>query len=383
MIKAVFFDLDETLLGNPTDSFIRGYLGSVTHYFMARCGVDPSPIIRKSIPVVSGTRTGERDNMDIFLSMLEPLFDQPKDVVKQLFEEYYTEEYPKLRGITAPGARSAEIIDRTRGAGYKVVIATNPLYPEIALRQRLEWAGLTSDFAAYDFVTTGEAMHFAKPNPAYYAEILARVGLEPDEVIMVGDHLINDKQAASAIGIRTVTMDVHQHDMYFDLLPDFARWQPADLQASAIIPQWLGNLGALMGQTHDMPTHFWDQHPFEGEWSPSQIVCHLWDHEGLVHRPRLERIKAEDNPFIAEAPTPPKPDEFPPCAPDGQAAVRAFFEARHETIRFVQTLTYEDWQRSARHSIFGPTTLLEMAYFTAQHDRLHLRQLCQTIGGCE
>lgn len=383
MIKAVFFDLDETLLGNPTDSFIRGYLGSVTQYFMARCGVDPAPTIRKSIPVVSGNRAGDTANMTIFLDMLAQTFNQPADVVEALFEEYYTEEYPKLRALTAPGARSAEIIDRTRGAGYKVVIATNPLYPEIALRQRLEWAGLTSDFSAYDFVTTGEAMHFAKPNPAYYAEILARVGLEPDEVVMVGDHLINDKQAASAIGIRTVTMDVSQHDHYFDVLPDFAHWQPADLQPSAIIPQWLGNLGALFGQTADIPPHFWNQHPFEGEWSANQIVCHLWEHERLVHRPRLERIKAQDNPFIAESPTPPGPEEFPPCAPDGHAAVRAFFEERQQTIAFVKGLSLEDWARPARHSIFGPTTLLEMAYFTAQHDRLHLRQLCQTIGGCE
>jgi len=383
MIKAVLFDLDETLLGNPTDSFIRGYIGHLTQYFMARCGVDPSPTIRKAIPIIAGIRTGDRDNLDIFLTMLQPVFDRSKQEVHQLFEEFYAEEYPKLRSLTAPGERSAEIIDRTRGAGYKVVIATNPLYPENAIRQRLEWAGLTPDFAAYDFVTTAEAMHFAKPNPAYYGEILARIGLEPDEVVMVGDHLINDKQAASVIGIRTVTMDVTQHDSYFDILPDFINWQPADLQPQAIVPQWLGNLGALYGQTHPVPEHFWDQHPFEGEWSPNQIVCHLLEHEGLVHRPRLERIKAQANPFIAESPTPPGPQEFPPCAPDGDAAVRAFFEARQQTIAFVQGLSADDWRRPARHSIFGPTTLLEMAYFTAQHDRLHLRQLCQTLGGCE
>jgi len=383
MIKAVFFDLDNTLLVNPTNSFIHGYLSSLTKHFMATCGVDPSPTIRKCIPVVSGVRTGQGDNSDIFLTMLQPVFDLPKQEIQRLFEEFYANEYPKLRHLTEPGARSAEIIDRTRGAGYKVVIATNPLYPESAIRQRLEWAGLTPDFAAYDFVTTAENMHFAKPNPAYYAEILARVGLEPDEVVMIGDDPINDKQAASTIGIRTITMDYSQHDSYFDSLSDFVNWQPAELHPQAIVPQWLGNLGALFGQTNGVPAHFWEQHPFEDEWSPSQIVCHLLEHEGLVHRPRLERIKEQDNPFIAESPTPPGPAEFPPCAPDGHAAVQDFFEARQQTIAFVQGLSAEDWQRPARHSIFGPTTLLEMAYFTAQHDRLHLRQLCQTIGGCE
>ncbi|MCU0475541.1 MAG: HAD-IA family hydrolase [Anaerolineae bacterium] len=383
MIKAVFFDLDDTLLGNPTDSFIRGYLGSLTRYFTARCNIDPAPTIRKSIPVVSGARTGDQNNLDLMLAMLEPTFDRPAAEIRALFEDFYAEEYPALHTLTHPGARSAEIIDRTRGAGYKVVIATNPLYPESAIRQRLAWAGLTPDFAAYDFVTTAEAMHFAKPNPAYYAEILARVGLEPDEVVMVGDHPINDQHAASAIGLHTVSMDVHQHDSYFEVLPRFAMWQPNPLQPAAIAPQWLGNLGALFGQIADMPAHFWNQHPFENEWSPLQIVCHLYEHEGLVHRPRLQTIHAQDNPFIAEPPAPANATDFPPCFDDGAQAARAFFAARQDTLRFIESLAPDAWARPARHSIFGPTTLLEMAYFTAQHDRLHLRQLCQTIGGCE
>lgn len=384
MIRAVFFDLDDTLLGNPTDSFIRGYLGSLTAYFMARCGVDPSPTIRTAIPLIaSGKRDAYTSNLDLFLAQLQPVFDRPVDEVRDLFEAFYAEEYPKLQPITRPGARSAEIIDRTRGAGYKVVIATNPLYPESALRQRLMWAGLTPDFAAYDLVTTAEMMHFAKPNPAYYGEILGRLGLEPDEVVMVGDHPLNDHAAASAIGIHTITMDVTQHDSYFTHLPRFGDYLPTDPTPQAIAPQWMGNLGALVGQTIDMPAHFWGQHPFDGEWSPMQIVCHLLEHEASVHRPRLERIQAEDNPFIAEPPPPPGPDDFPPCDTDGNAAVRAFFAARKQTLAFIKGLSDEDWQRPARHSIFGPTTLLEMAHFTAQHDRLHLRQLCQTIGGCE
>lgn len=383
MIKAVFFDLDETLLANPTESFIKGYLSSLTRYFMARCGVDPSPTIRKAIPRISATGNPEHTNTTTFLRLLEPVFDLPAAEIQTLFEAYYAEEYPSLRPITQPGPRSADILDRTRGAGYKVVIATNPLYPESAIRQRLEWAGLTPNFAAYDFVTTADTMHFAKPNPAYYGEILGRLGLEPDEVVMVGDHPINDKQAASAIGIHTFIMDVRQHDLYFEALPRFSQWHGLDLQPSAIVPQWLGNLGALAGQTADMPPHFWNQHPFEGEWSPMQIVCHLLEHETFVHRDRLQRIHAHDNPFIAEPPPPPGPDAYPPCAADGQQAVRDFFTARRQTIEFVQSLSPNDWARPARHSIFGPTTLLEMAYFTAQHDRLHLRQLCQTIGGCE
>ena len=56
---------------------------------------------------------------------------------------------------------------------------------------------------------------------------------------------------------------------------------------------------------------------------------------------------------------------------------------RQRTVDFLAALPAETWDRPARHSIFGPTTLLEVANFTATHDRLHLQQICQTIGRCE
>jgi hypothetical protein len=168
-----------------------------------------------------------------------------------------------------------------------------------------------------------------------------------------------------------------------DELPTFRNLLPRPVEPPAIVPQWQGNLGALFGTISDMPPHFWDQHPFDDEWSPLEIVCHLRDHEPAVQRARLERILNEDNPFIAQSPKPGSPGAMADCSGDGPAVAQCFLEERLKTIAFVQTLRPEDWRRPARHSVFGPTTLLEMAYFTAQHDRLHLRQLCQTIGGCE
>ena len=60
-----------------------------------------------------------------------------------------------------------------------------------------------------------------------------------------------------------------------------------------------------------------------------------------------------------------------------------FAEERQQTVAFLNDLPPEAWTRPARHSIFGPTTLLEMANFTATHDRLHIQQICQTLGRCE
>jgi hypothetical protein len=138
----------------------------------------------------------------------------------------------------------------------------------------------------------------------------------------------------------------------------------------------------LFGLIDPIKPHFWTQHPDPEEWSPLEIVCHLLEREPSVQRARLERILQEHNPFLTDPGLPLGPYQMPPCADDGEDAAARFLAERKITIALLEGISAEDWQRPARHSIFGPTSLLEMALFTAQHDRLHLQQLCQTIGRC-
>jgi hypothetical protein len=138
-----------------------------------------------------------------------------------------------------------------------------------------------------------------------------------------------------------------------------------------------------MGMVHEMPPHYWRQRPDPNEWSPMEIVVHLRDSEGRVQRPRLERILQENNPFLIAPQPPPRPGAQALEDLDGVAVAREFAAERARTLDFLSQLSADDWNRPARHSVFGPTNLLEMAAFTARHDRLHINQLCQTIGKCE
>jgi hypothetical protein len=149
-----------------------------------------------------------------------------------------------------------------------------------------------------------------------------------------------------------------------------------------VTPRMLGNVAALYGLVDTTKDEYWTMRPDPNEWSPLELVCHLRDSERTIQRPRLERIAAGDNPFISE-PTPgPRPGERDLSREDGHAALRAFWDERCQTLEFLTTLKPEQWQAPARHSVFGPTTLLEMAHFTARHDHLHINQLCQTLGRC-
>ena len=79
------------------------------------------------------------------------------------------------------------------------VLATNPLYPAIATENRMRWAGFEpQDFELY---TTYENYSHCKPNPAYFQEVLGKLGLQPEECLMVGNDA-NEDMAAAKIGIK-------------------------------------------------------------------------------------------------------------------------------------------------------------------------------------
>jgi len=48
-------------------------------------------------------------------------------------------------------------------------------------------------------------------------------------------------------------------------------------------------------------------------------------------------------------------------------------------VSLLQTLAAEDWQRPARHAIFGPTRLQELVSITAAHDRVHMGQVYELL----
>lgn len=400
MIKAVLLDLDDTLLLNADRTFIPNYLHLLDQFIQQRWGYPQfSDVLRRFTRAAVGLRDVRLTNMALAESIIADATGRDLAAMRTAFTEFYLNSYPTLRGCVEPVKIAPALFENLRAQGYAVVIATNPLYPAEAIRQRIEWAGLPGNLREYALVTHSENMHFAKPDPAYYTEIVARVGVEPDEALMVGDSLTNDMEPASLVGLNTfcVTDDPSVEGMDtidgMGSLLDFyqttqqAGWsdllRPQPPKPEAIEPQYRGNLGALFGLLADVQPQHWHQRPDPNEWSIMEVVCHLLWSEDAIQRPRLERIQHEDNPFLVAPPPPPGPAAQPPCDDDGYHAAERFMERRQHTMRWLNQLEPEDWERPARHSIFGPTTLLEMAHFTAQHDRLHINQICQTLGRCK
>lgn len=400
MIKAVLLDLDNTLITNPHNRIDQ------THqpwddFFQAKTGrADAGQGLYAALHAVSTNLNPIAQNMDVFLHAISNAWDMTANDILALFEAFDREAYDSIAAQISPRPAAAPLLSWLRESGYQVVLATNPLFTSEALRRRLRWTGLDDDFSIYALVTHIENMHFTKPNPHYYEEVLGRLGIANDEAIMVGDDWAMDIVPAYQAGLNTYwiredgtspgTSDVTPDGE--GTLNDFALrvcnlgWldtlQPRPISPEMIVPRLLGNVAALFSILAEYAPDYWQQHPDPAEWSPLEVVCHLRDVESTTQRPRVERIAAEDNPFLTVPQEPPGPGQIACEAEYFCDPAEEFAAERMKTVAFLESLPPEAWQRPARHSIFGPTTLLEMANFTATHDRMHIKQICQTIGKC-
>ncbi|HHV61858.1 MAG TPA: HAD family hydrolase [Firmicutes bacterium] len=201
MIKAILFDLDGTLLNYDPDVFLGQYLKALAAKVSGI--VAPDRFIRQLIASTEAmvrNTDASRTNREVFMEDFFPKIGIEPARLMPVFDEFYANEFRSLKAFVKAVPEARSIIETTLRSGIDVVIATNPVFPEVAIRERLRWAGI-DDFP-YKLVTSYEIMHFCKPNEAYYEEILDIIDRRPEECLMVGNDVDEDLPAAN-LGIRT------------------------------------------------------------------------------------------------------------------------------------------------------------------------------------
>ena len=201
-MKAILFDLDDTLLGNSMETFMPAYFQLLASY--AAHLVPPerllSELMRGSRAMIANDGTG-LTNEESFAAIFYPALGYERAELEPLFERFYAEEFPRLRSLMQLRPEARPLVEWAFEQGLQVVIATNPLFPRTAIEQRMDWAGVPVTDFNYALVTTYENMHATKDHPAYYREILACLGRQPDECMMVGDNWQWDIVQSAAVGI--------------------------------------------------------------------------------------------------------------------------------------------------------------------------------------
>ena len=190
-MKTVMFDLDGTLLPMDQDDFIKSYLGSLTTK-MIPYGYDPQALIKG---IWTGTAAmvsndGAQTNETVFWQSFEKSLSADCRKDEPIFDDFYRNEFRLIASSCGFDARAAQIIRYLQEKGCRIVLATNPIFPAIATRARIQWAGLR--YEDFELVTTYENSRFCKPNPVYYQSILEQIGETADNCIMVGNDVEED-----------------------------------------------------------------------------------------------------------------------------------------------------------------------------------------------
>lgn len=199
-IQAFLFDLDGTLLPMDQDFFVKSYLKRLA-FKLAPHGYDPKMLVDG---IWAGTAAmvkndGGKTNEDAFWDRFGMIFGEESRKDEPLFDEFYRNEFQEVRNNCGFHPMAAQVIARLKERGFRVALATNPLFPAIATESRMRWAGLNK--ADFELYTTYETSRHCKPNLEYYRDILRQMDLRPEECVMVGND-VGEDMIAEKLGMR-------------------------------------------------------------------------------------------------------------------------------------------------------------------------------------
>lgn len=191
MIKAVLFDLDGTLLPMDEEYFKKIYFGAV-YKKIAYLGYTLDELLKV---IWYGTKAmiqndGSQTNEELFWKKFIEVHPDRLEENKENFVEFYNNIFPTLGHTCGYQPLAKDFIKALKDKGYEVIIASNPIFPIVATKARIRWAGCNPD--DFKYITAYENSRFSKPNLKYYEEVLEKTGYKPEEVIMVGNDVRED-----------------------------------------------------------------------------------------------------------------------------------------------------------------------------------------------
>ena len=191
MITTVLFDLDGTLLPMDQEVFVKDYFGKIAAK-VAPAGYDPKELIdtiwRGTAAMVKND--GSKTNEEAFWDYAVSVYGEKILQDKYLFDEFYEMEFDKIKAVCGYAPAAAETVHRLKQRGFRVALATNPIFPARATQWRIQWAGLRAE--DFELCTTYENSTHSKPNPDYYRDVLTRLNVQPEECLMVGNDVSED-----------------------------------------------------------------------------------------------------------------------------------------------------------------------------------------------
>lgn len=205
MIKNVLFDLDGTLLNMNDKAFVKEYFSALCKKG-ATLGYDKDKLIDSVWKGMAAmvANDGKRLNEEVFWETFSKAYGECVLKDKTAFNNFYENEFDSVKKCVNVSDVSRNVVKKLKSQGYRLIIASNPVFPLVAQKKRLIWAGVDPD--DFTYITAYENSSFSKPDVMYYKEIMFKLNISPDESIMVGNDVDEDMVAKeSGLNVYLVT----------------------------------------------------------------------------------------------------------------------------------------------------------------------------------
>ena len=210
-LKAVVFDMDDTLLSINLNAFIGMYALDEANLLAQAARKSAvslfAPVGSAMLELNNGSRAegDARTNRQFFADELQRRCGIPllEPAITDMLEFYEREVLPKKndRLISArPREGAHEAVEAVLDRGLRIALLTNPSFSRACIECRMGWGRMLD--MPFELVTTWENSTRVKPSAGYYLEALGKLGLSPEETLMVGNDPKRDFPSPD-IGLRT------------------------------------------------------------------------------------------------------------------------------------------------------------------------------------
>lgn len=392
MPLTLLFDLDDTLLDTNIEAFIPAYFQALSEHLAPYVSANVMlPSLIAATKLMLDSEDPSRTLQEVFDEDFYQKIGIPKQTLAEIIDDFYDNIFPKIESKTDRRPDAVPLIEWAVSKGYRIAIATDPLFPRKATHHRLRWAGF--DPLQFEIVSSFENFHFSKTHTAYYAEVLGQLGWPEGPVLMVGNDAERDLIPAHRLGLKTYFIDGESASSpgfeagcgkLADLRPwlestDLSTLEPSFKSPEAVLAIMWSTPAVLHSLSSTLTHEQWECEPSSADWAMNEIVCHLRDTEREIHELQLNLMLGREDAFIPRPDTSVWASERDYLHVDGVAALCEFASARMKNIGLIQGAGDAAWSRKARHAIFGPTDFLEVCGFMADHDRMHIQQAWTTL----
>ncbi len=194
LIRAILFDLDGTLSLMDQDEFMRNYVGLLAPRFAHLLAPDRfgKQLMRSTDVMVKEPQPG-RTNLQTFFDDFNKATGLSYTNLWPIFEKFYETDFPALRVLAKPNPEGKKAVLTAVKQGFVTAVASNPVMPLTAMKERIRWAELTPE--DFTLIPSIEDFHSCKPHLSFFEELAERLGMNPEECLMVGNHPIEDLAA--------------------------------------------------------------------------------------------------------------------------------------------------------------------------------------------